>query len=188
VLEEWVAEGKNPEKADELTLLRTTLKLSLAKYSIDLLLEKSGLLNADTAAMSGADARQLIAHICSNEIDWTRPDSIESRMRIVEQIASTSGVQLGEVFDELVNSWLPGAELAEVVHSDPDATIDFTATATSTTQSGASDSELVVPVLYSDPKISRIVLLLRNYSTPGMMVAKARMMGHQIEQVGVRFY
>lgn len=165
-----------------------------------MLLSKNYLLDSNTSSLSN-DAVSLISYICSNCVDWNDNDNIgtfnnffyfnknfilELHFRVVENIAKVNEVDLNSVYDELILSWLPGGESIEIgtaALSDPDATIDFIgsdcAAAATLGSSNSIDEEIPLPVLYSDPSLSKIVFLLKKCDP----LTKARMIYHKFEQV-----
>lgn len=112
---------------------------------------------------------------------------LELHFRVVESIAKVNEVDLNVVYDELILSWLPGGvgiEVGNTALSDPDATIDFVGAdnggvAAALSSNGGIDEEVSLPVLYSDPSLSKIVFLLKKCDP----LLKARMIYHKFEQV-----
>lgn len=91
-------------------------------------------------------------------------------------------VDLEDIFNGLIDRWIystgdqmdAGGGGGTLLSSDPDSTIDFMGSSTAALQqltikpgSDAEDSaEFCVPVLYDDPQITRIIMLLRRIENP----------------------
>lgn len=78
-------------------------------------------------------------------------------------------VNLNEIYDELILNWLPGndfIEMGHMVHSDPDATIDFMSGGGEAMPSAGSsaswqDIDMPLATFYDDVSLTKIVYLLR---------------------------
>lgn len=87
----------------------------------------------------------------------------------------------------MIQIWLPGSEqLSLGPHSDPDATIDFTSNYSAPisgrvgSPNSIDDNELVIPIMYNDPELIRIVYLLRESDAD---IDKARILVQKFQQV-----
>lgn len=85
-----------------------------------------------------------------------------------------------EIFVGLIDRWIPGTEQYDAgilrVVADPDSTIDFVGSSdaqiTPAIVSNDNSAEFTVPILYNDPEITRIIMLLKQINNPMEKIAE----------------
>jgi len=71
---------------------------------------------------------------------------------ICNEIAKANELNINEVHEKLIDSWLPGAE-QKTVYIDPNTTFEFGEIAGG--DQGDPENDLIMPIPYMEPSISR---------------------------------
>ncbi|KAJ1352879.1 hypothetical protein KIN20_009370 [Parelaphostrongylus tenuis] len=134
------------------------LSTAIEKYSTELILKKNGLYSEKTCDLIESPA-ELICYIYSNSIDWKSQNEREKQMEVVEQLARVNNiVNLAQIQENLVISWLIADKVEETYSVDPNDTMG--SAGLDIPMSTSNDDEVFLSPFF-DVDIDRIVYVLR---------------------------
>ncbi|CAK5073192.1 unnamed protein product [Meloidogyne enterolobii] len=181
ILQKWTKNAKelqiSPKEVDQFTQNSQTLRQLLAVLKTEFLLEKNQLLDSETNALTQKPEELIIYLLCSSKLDWGDVKCSDKYFYVIDQVSHIHSVNKENIFNELIDRWIlsgsydplyGGSGIAQIVTPDLEATIDFMGTGSSGQMTNNEDplDVKVLPMLYDDMQIIRVVALLRRIENP----------------------
>nr|CAD2205614.1 unnamed protein product [Meloidogyne enterolobii] len=181
ILQKWTKNAKelqiSPKEVDQFTQNSQTLLQVLAVLKTEFLLEKNQLLDSETNALTQKPEELIIYLLCSSKLDWGDVNCSDKYFYVIDQVSHIHSVNKENIFNELIDRWIlsgsydplyGGGGIAQIVTPDLEATIDFMGTGSGGQMANNEDplDVKVLPMLYDDMQIIRVVALLRRIENP----------------------